>query len=406
MASSSPDLVYPSLELAEHPYPFYELLRAESPVYKVPGRDEYLVARHVDVLHVLKHPDVFSNALARQGRKHSSGSHEERGEDASTIASDPPEHKAKRALCFRGFTPGRLRDYEPRIEAIVDDLIDEFVERGEVEFVSEFANPLPILVFCALFFGDAREDYDRFRRWALLEGSGIRYLPAERQDAARKRGEGMKEYLAAAILDRHETPRDDVLSEVILAQVERDGELRLDYLRAEAGLLLAGGFVTTAHMIASAMLLMLRHPEQMQLVRADHSRIKRMLEEALRVESPVQWQPRVTKVDTELAGVDIPAGSLVLVLLASANRDESTFEEAADFDIARPNTSAHVAFGYGAHFCLGAPLGRLEGRIAFERLLTRLDAIRAVDEHEVTSLESTLFRGPKALRLQFEQAAT
>ena len=182
MTSSSPELVYPSLELADHPYPFYELLRADAPVYRVPGRDEYLVARHEDVVHVLKHPEVYSNALARQGRKHSSGSHEESGADASTIASDPPEHKEKRALCFRGFTPGRLKTYEPRVRAIVDDLIDGFAGRGEVEFVSEFANPLPILVFCALFFGDAREDFDRFRRWALLEGSADPELVRDRRD--------------------------------------------------------------------------------------------------------------------------------------------------------------------------------------------------------------------------------
>jgi cytochrome P450 len=216
----------------------------------------------------------------------------------------------------------------------------------------------------------------------------------------------MKEYLEAAILDRHASPRDDVLSEIVHAQVERDGELRLDYLRAEAGLLLAGGFVTTAHMIASAMLLLLRHPDAHERVRADRSLIKKLLEEALRVESPVQWQPRVTTVDTEVAGVEIPAGSLVLVLLAAANRDDAAFAAADELDLGRPASPPHVAFGYGTHFCLGAPLGRLEGRIAFERLLTRLGAIRLAEGQEaVTSLESTIFRGPKALHLTFERAA-
>lgn len=391
---------YPSLELAECPYPFYELLHSEAPVYRIPGSNEYLVSRHEDVLYVLAHPELFSNAAVRGSGPISGEGARSR---ASMIASDPPEHKPKRILGSRGFTPGRLRAYEPTIEAIADQLIDGFAERGSAEFVAEFATPLPILVFCALFFGDQREDFERFRRWALIEGSGLRYLPEERQQAARERGEGRTEYLTQAILSRHESPRDDVLSEMIQMQVERDGDLDLAYLVSEAGLLLSGGFVTTAHMLASAMQLLLEHPEEMDKVRSDRTRIKAMLEEALRVESPVQWQHRGVVADTEIAGVPIPAGSVVLVVLGAANRDAAKFACHELFDVDRDDASKHVAFGYGTHFCLGAPLARLEGRIAFERLFSRLGELRlAQPATEIRHLESTIFRGPKTLPIEFD----
>lgn len=400
MAPDARDVVYPSVELIECPYPVFELLQEEAPVHKVPGRDEYLVSRYEDIVYVLRHPEVFSNALARQARGQGDGSEA----NASTIASDPPAHKAKRALTYSGFTPGRLRTYESVIQSITDTLIDSFIDKGAVEFVEDFASPLPILVFCELFFGNAREDYEKFRRWALLDGSGARYLPGERLEAGEERRRGMKEYLEATILDRHERPRDDILSEMIQKQVERDGALNLPYLRAEAGLLLAGGFVTTAHMIASAMLLMLQNPVQMASVRADHSRIPGMVEEALRVESPVQWQHRVAAIDTEIGGVQVPAGSMLVVMLGAGNRDKAKFEHPEVFDIEREDSNRHLAFGFGAHFCLGAPLGRLEGRIAFERLLHRLDEIELAENNDFTHLDSPLFRGPSSLHLVFKRS--
>lgn len=392
------EMPYPSLEAAECPYPILEKLRSEAPIYQVPGTDEFLVTRFDDVVAILRDTDVFSNALARGDRGKSNDSETY----SSTIASDPPVHKTKRSLIARHFSPGRLREYKPVIESITDGLIDEFAADGRVEFISQFATPLPILIFCELFFGDAREDFDKFRVWATLEGSGIRYFPEERRAAAEERRSGHSEYLETEILKRWEHPQDDVLSEIISEQVERDGELNLRYLASEAGLLLAGGFVTTAHMIGSAMQLLLESPDAMADVRNDPKLIPAILDEALRIESPVQWQHRVTRIDTEISGVRIPAGSTVVVVLASGNRDERQFPDPTRFAPDRQNVKRHVAFGYGAHFCLGAPLGRLEGRIAFERLLSRLDKIRIGPENDFQHLESPLFRGLKELHLEFQ----
>lgn len=395
---SSAEIRYPSLEAAECPYPLLGELRTEAPIYQVPGTNEYLVTRYEDVVEILRDPERFSNALARgdRGQSHDSEVY------ASTIASDPPAHKTKRNLIARHFSPGRLREYEPVIESITNGLIDDFVAAGRVEFIGQFATPLPILIFCELFFGDAREDFDKFRVWATLEGSGIRYFPEDRKAEAEARRSGHSEYLESEILKRWKNPQGDVLSEIVSEQVDRDGELNLRYLVSEAGLLLAGGFVTTAHMIGSAMRLLAESPETMVDVRRDPKRIPAILDEALRIESPVQWQHRVARVDTEVSGVRIPAGSTVVVVLASGNRDERQFPDPTRFVPDRQNLKRHVAFGYGAHFCLGAPLGRLEGRIAFERLLSRLGEIRIAAENDFKHLESPLFRGLKELHLEFQ----
>jgi cytochrome P450 len=288
------------------------------------------------------------------------------------------------------------------IESLVDGLIDNFVDRSEVEFVSEFATPLPILVFCKIFFGDAKTDMERFQRWALREGTGARYLPDERREAAELMRDEVIEYMDANILDRHQNPRDDALSEIIEAQVARDGELDVEYLRSEASLLLSGGFVTTAHLISNAMYLLLHDAALFERVRANHDLIPAMIEEALRLESPVQWQQRMAVVDTEIGGVPIPAGSIVVVALASGNRDPLQYPEPGSADVDRPKVTRHLAFGHGIHFCLGAPLGRLEARIALERLFARLAEIRlAPGRNDFTHLDSPLFRGLKELHLQF-----
>lgn len=391
---------YPSLDLVECPYPYFTALHEEAPMYRVPETGEYLVSRHEDILHVLKRPEIFSNAAARQ-REATPG-----GRDTSSmIASDPPSHREKRNLCSAAFRPRRLRGYEPRIKLLVDGLIDEFIDRSHVEFVSEFATPLPILVFCDIFFGDAETDMDRFQRWALREGTGARYLPEDRREAAEQMRYEVIEYMDANILERYQNPRDDALTEIIQAQVDRDGELDVEYLRSEASLLLSGGFVTTAHLIANAMFLLLHDLPLLERVRADHDRIPPMIEEALRLESPVQWQQRVAVEDTEIGGVAIPAGSIVVVVLAAGNRDPDHYEEPEAADLGRPQLTRHLAFGHGIHFCLGAPLGRLEARIAFERLLARLTDIRlAPGRNDFQHLDSPLFRGLQQLHLEFQTA--
>jgi cytochrome P450 len=391
---------YPSQELHASPYVFLARLRAEEPVYPVPGREgEYLLTRYDDVITAFRNPEVFSSEFHRitPGARPDGVT--------SMISSDPPAHKEKRSIASRPFQPGRMKRTEPWVREIADDLIDGFLERGECDFVHDFANPLPIVVTSRIL-GFVPEDEERLRRYGALEGFGLKYQPPEVQDRMRADGAEMNEFLSGLLADRDAHPREDGLGELVFLQVERDGHFDLAYLAPQAGTLTAGGIVTTAHMIASAMMLLLDHPAQLEEVRADHALIPRMLEESLRLEAPVQWLPRVTKSDVMVSGVEIPAGSLVLLVIASANRDERRFPDPDVFDIRRENAGDHLAFGSGPHTCLGAPLARLEGRVAYEQLFSRLGDLRLVGEQsDLTPVESMLFRAPREVHVAFDMEA-
>ena len=396
MATHTEHGAYPSPELVACPYPFLDAVRSEQPVYRVPGRDEFLVTRHEDIVYVAKHPELFSSDVEARLQM-------ERKTAPGLGKTDPPEHKRRRELPGRLFSPGRLRGFEPRVVELADGLIDTFPERGPVDFVTAFADLFPMEVVVDLL-GLPVEHIDRYLEWATIEGMGIKYYPPERQEAGRRKQHALNEYMRATVIEFAEQPRPGALSELIQAQIERDGSLDVDVAVSDGGILLVGGSVTTSHLIASAMLLLLRSPEQLDRLRAEPGRIPAFVEESLRCESPVQWQPRVAKVDTELGGVQIPAGSPVLMVLASGNRDEDVFADAERFDIDRANARDHLAFSHGLHFCLGAPLARLEGRVAFERLLARLEGLRLpADLSDPAPIDNVTFRGPAELPIEYDR---
>jgi cytochrome P450 len=261
---------------------------------------------------------------------------------------------------------------------------------------------LPLRLVCELL-GLPREDFARILGWASPHLSiGLRFYPQELQDGAREHSRERLGYIAEIVRERHERPGDDAISELIRGQVERDGVFDLAEVTADAALLLNAGSGTTTQMLASTMLLLLRHPPLLERVREDPKLLPPLLEESLRLESPQQWQPRVAAVDVELGGVEIPAGSLVLALLASANRDGERFEEPDEPRLEPGRARGHLAFSFGIHACLGAPLARLEGRIAFERLLARLADIRLADEPQ--PMANVNFRGPERLPIEFTAA--
>jgi cytochrome P450 len=376
----------------------FDRLRAESPVYKVPGREEFLVTRHEDLTFVTSHSEIFSSYPADAPWSP--------GWSETMIAKDPPDHTPLRKLIYRSFTPAKIRGLEPIVREVVDGLIDGFIDHGEMEFVTAFANPLSLLVTCRLL-GLPREDASWLEHLVgTFEAQAVRYHPIERQERQEANGAKLVEYLRAKVLEKLERPGDDVLSEVIANHTEASGGApNIEYLAVEANVLLAGGITTTAHMAASAMSLLLRHPDQMELVQNDFSLIPRMVEEVIRLESPAQYQPRYAVVDTELGGVKIPRGSCLLILYSAANRDPERFSCPADFDVRRTNVEKHVGFGHGPHFCIGAPISRLEGRISFEQLFTRLKDIRLAEgKNDFKHSPSLYFRAPSSLQLWFERA--
>jgi cytochrome P450 len=399
-----PAPVYPSLEGSENPFEFLGYLREHQPVFQLPDRPNiYLMTRYEDVRRAIADWKTFSNTQARSGL---SGIWFGGGPSDATMINelDPPLHRPQRGIAQAPVAPGRLRTYVDRITSLVDGLIDQFAAEGRAEFVSAFSHPLPLKVTMELL--DIPEsDTDWIVTWTSFESAGLSWMPEEFRDTQSVHAHKMLDYLSEMLEDRLAKPREDVISFVVQEQVRREGEFDMPKARAISAMLLAGGVITTAHFMSSVMLLLLSHPDQMEKIRANHDLIPRMLEEALRLEGPVLWSPRRVAVDTELHGVTIPAGSHALLMSAAANRDPSRFEDPDTFDIERPNALDHLSFGFGDHFCLGSPLARLESRIAFERLLTRLDNIRIVRPQEIRHITSPQFRGLQSLEIEFDPTA-
>jgi cytochrome P450 len=399
-------------EVLECPYPYYERVRNEAPVHQTP-LGFFVVSRYEDVVAVVRDTDRFSSDM-RNSFVSGPPSDEVKAIQAegypsvnTLLTNDPPSHTQFRGLVNKAFSPRRVAQLEGEIRQIANELMDRFEAFGSVELVTEFAVGLPLTVI-ADALGVSRDDMPQFKRWsddAVAPLSGM--LSAERQvECARSRVE-MQRYMVERIREREAELRDDLLSDLVQArfdQGDRAGEgLDLPELLNVIEQLLVAGNETTTKAIAAGMQLLLEHPDQLAAVEADHSLIANLVEEALRMESPVQMLPRVAKVDVEVGGVAIPAGSILMMLYGCANRDEAKFPDGEAFDVARANARAHLAFGNGAHFCPGAALARSEGRIAFETLLGRATgwALDTTVESPVHRELSMTLRGLSAIHLTF-----
>jgi len=350
----------------DRPLEHYAWLRRHAPVYWDESAGLWAVSRHEDVMSVSKNPEVFCSRMSSRP-------------DAPPIPSminlDDPQHRRRRNLVNKGFTPRRVDDHEPKIRAICRELIESVAATGRCEFVREIAAPLPMIVIGDLL-GVAPEDRGMLLRWSddLIAGTDAAAPPEVKLRMMTAATEYIQ-YAQRVIADRRaKPPQDDLMS--VLVHAEIDGErLGDDELIQESLLILVGGDETTRHVITGGMLALIRHPDARRALAAKPSAIPAAVEEMLRWVTPIKNMNRTATRDTELCGRKIEAGQKVLLLYEAANRDERVFAEPDRFDVARaPND--HVAFGgYGAHFCLGASLARLELRIMFEELLARLPDI-------------------------------
>ena len=321
---------------------------------------------------------------------------------ATLQRTDPPEHTRYRKLLNRVFTARRVASMAAYIDAVTNELIDRFVDRGTCEFVGELALPLPGIVI-AEQLGLDRGGIETFKRWAdAMLATSMRLLTEdETRDAANTELEA-QHHIAAVFEDRRQAPRDDLMSALVNAHGDDEEPLTMPELQNLMHQLVTGGFETTTSALAHGMWLLLRHPDQLALLRADDALMKGFIEETLRFESPVQGLARRTTRDVVFDDIAIPAGSTLLVRYGAGNRDEAQFDAADRFDITRSNVTTHLAFGAGNHFCIGAALARQEMHSAFTNLLARLDNLALAAPLPTPAHHPSMFLMPlKELRVSF-----
>lgn len=363
------------------PYPHYEQLRSE-PVREHPGLG-YVVSRYEDVLAVLRDPDTYSAAF-NPGFASSRLTLNERPESVNEIMrqgypecpalahTDGATHKRHRGFVNRAFTPRQVAKIEPVIRSVANELIDRFVGRGEVELLSEFSGPLPLSMISDAL-GLPRADLPLFKEWTeALQGIRARVVPEDEFIERAHKWVAFQQYFGAVVEDRLAHPRDDLASAILQAGQAGEEPLKPGELMNIFAQLILGGNETAASTFNSGLLTLARDPREQDRLRRDPSLIPNFIEEVLRHDSPVLGIPRIAVRDARVGDVEIPAGSRMLILFGSANRDDDIFADSDDFDLARENVRSHLAFGNGTHFCVGAPLARAELRIGVEQLLDRL----------------------------------
>jgi len=375
------------------PYPYYARLRSEAPVHRG-SMGFWTIAKHDDVSHVLKNPQIFSSA--GMGGPIGGGQMGAGGTMRSIITSDPPVHTGFRNLVNRAFTPRMVADLEPRIREIAREMIDAVAVSGKMDVVRDLATPLPVTVIAEILGVDASKR-DDFKRWSNAIVGGFSDTSPEAQQARADDRQEFFEFFQARIDERRAHPTGDMLSTLVAAE---DAEIKLtpEEVAGFAMLLLVAGNETTTNLIGNAMLALTEHPDQLRAVIDDPSMIPNMVEEALRYDSPVQFLFRLTTQETTLGGQTIPAGNVVVPIYASANRDEEKYADSARFDITG-NAQGHLAFGLGPHFCLGAPLARLEAKVAFEELFARAKNIERAGE--VVRQDHMFLRGLTSMPVAF-----
>ena len=394
------------------PFPHYAQMRDEQPVMLIESVGMYLVTKHDDVMTVLRDPATYSSMFGGASMPLSS---EDRSKMAEVMAdgyprvptmltADMPDHTRYRRLVSKAFTPKVIAELEPVIRAITVRLIDSWIDSGRIEFVEQFGVPLPVEVIAhALNVPDAR--LADFKRWSDDSIAGIGTNISLEQRVEAEKGVNEFQHYFASELDRRRTePQDDLLTNLLNARVDDDDPevtdkrpLDVPEMLSIIQQLLVAGNETTTKLLTETMRLLAENPAEWDRLKADPSLAPQVIEEALRLSTPTQGMFRIATADNELGGVHIPKGARIVIVFASANRDESLFPDPDGFDPGREHLRDHLAFGKGIHFCLGAALSRLEGKVALEELASRLESFSLPETNEYQYFPSFLLRGLTSL---------
>jgi len=386
-------------EFVADPYPMYHRLRAEDPVHQSP-LGFWVLTRHADVIAMLRDPRLIKEPIAAFVAARF-GMAVPPGLGLSMLDRDPPDHTRLRGLVSKAFTPKALESLRPHIQQIVDGLLAQVERKREMDLIEEFAYPLPVRVICEML-GVPVHDHERFKQWGLDIARGLDAIMLPPDSEVGKRSiagrRALADYFRALITERRAAPREDMLS-ALIATEEAGDKLNEDELLATCILLLVAGHETTVNLIGNGTLALLRHPGELRRLREDPGLIGTAVEELLRYDGPVQRTARIPSEDITIGGRTIPKGEMVMPFLGAANRDPAQFPDPDRLDLTRAD-NRHIAFGMGIHFCLGAPLARMEGQIAINTLLRRLPKLAlATDTPEYR--QSLTLRGLQSLPVSF-----
>jgi cytochrome P450 len=396
-------IVSPTKEFLEDPYPALARLRAEAPVFWSEKGKYWMVSRYDDVSAILRDLQ-YEKGFARMKvldplmRIFPQLADAMKLRGKSMLNQNPPDHTRLRALVNKAFTPTMVSGMRPHIERIANKLIDQIEQKKDVDLISEFAFVLPVTVIAEML-GIPAEDRDKFKVWShalteILEPT----LEMGRAMKALDANHALLDYLRPLVAERRKNPRTDLISALVQAE-EEGSKLTEDELLANTVLLLVAGHETTVNLIGNGMLALLKNQEQMDLLKSQPDMIETAVDEFLRYDSPVQFTRRMAACDMELGGQRIRENDMFILLLGSANRDETQFEEPDRLNIARTNNK-HIAFGSGIHHCLGSSLARAEGQIAIGTILQRLPNIHLKGTNIEHKLPYSL-RGVKDLPVAF-----
>jgi cytochrome P450 len=419
MIDQAPDF-FTDAAVVDDPFSYYDHARSHGPVWQEPYHGCFVVTGYPEAVEVYRDTDTYSSANAFGGPfpPLPDGPHGDDVTEAiernrhvfvsseSLIAFDPPKHHDHRTLMMRLLTPKRLQENEAYMWHLADEQIDTFASSGRCEFLADYAQPVAMLVIADLL-GVPIEDRPELRRRVVAKGvAGAPGATMEGNFLAH-----LEDVFTEYILERRREPRDDVMTKMAQGTFPDGSAPDLMEVVRVATFLFAGGQGTAARFLGNAMRFLAEHPDVQDRLRRDPDHIPAFVEETLRYASPVKTNFRMARRTTSLGGVDVPAGSTMMILMPAADRDERRFGAADEFDLDRPNAREHIAFGRGIHSCPGAPLVRFEGRITVQRMLERLRDIRLSEEHhgppgdrrfEISP--TYILAGVDALHLEFKAA--
>ena len=392
------------------PYLAYDTIREQDPVHWSEIWQAWIITRYDDVMRILRDSQRFSN----EGRQQSLLNQFTAEQQAELMAleqhyaagglinSDPPKHTRLRALVSKAFTPRMVQEMTPRIQRLIDELIDSVVNTGQMDVIGDLAYPLPATVIAEML-GAPAQDQDQFKQWSedtnAFLGTGKASFDHALQ--AQKSLYDMKDYLRTLLHQRQKDPQEDLLTELASAEEQGTSFTEAEIL-STCHTLLVAGHETTTNLIGNGLLAVLAHPAEWHKLQSTPQLIQNAIEEMLRYDGPAHSVKRVASEDVSMSGKTIRKGQLVYLMLGAANRDPSQFRSPDQFMADRsPDELKTVAFGYGAHFCVGAPLARLEGKIAFDTMFRRLPNLKLESEKRVQWKHNMSIRGLESLSVIF-----